>query len=72
MSWLNSLKVAILNNDTQKALNLIETLPNFDNIDDLICARELVGTLLESLKSEKAALAEQLHRVKQAKKFLED
>lgn len=72
MSWLNSLKVAILNNDTQKALNLIETLPNFDNIDDLICARELVGTLLESLKSEKAALSKQMQRIKQAKKFLED
>ncbi|MDE6885672.1 MAG: hypothetical protein K2P17_01325 [Helicobacteraceae bacterium] len=70
MTWLNSLKIAIVNKNTQKALYLIENLPNFDNIDDLICARELVAQLAKELENEKNTLKEAMQKIKQTKRFL--
>ncbi|RDU64729.1 hypothetical protein [Helicobacter sp. MIT 14-3879] len=72
MTWLNSLKIAIVNNNRQKALDLIENLPNFDNIDDLICAREIVYKLLNDLVQEKKTTSEHIYKLKQMKSFLED
>lgn len=70
MTWLNSLKIAIVNKNTQKALDLIENLPNFDNIDDLICARELVAQLAKELENEKNTLKEAMQKIKRTKRFL--
>lgn len=70
MTWLNSLKIAIVNKNTQKALDLIENLPNFDNIDDLICARELVAQLAKELENEKNTLKEAMQKIKRTKQFL--
>lgn len=72
MSWIDELKIAILNKDDKKVLNLIEDLPKFDNIEDLICARELVGEFIKQLQNDKDSLSKSMLKLKQTRFFLED
>lgn len=72
MSWLDELKVAILNKNNQKILDLIEDLPNFDNTTDLVCARALVGEFIASLEADKERTANAMRQIKQMRVFLED
>ncbi|RAX53175.1 hypothetical protein CCY99_06165 [Helicobacter sp. 16-1353] len=72
MSWIDELKIAILNKDDEKVLNLIEDLPKFDNIDDLICARELVGEFIKKLQKDRDSLSKSMIKLKQMRFFLED
>lgn len=69
--WLNELKVAIINKEDEKVLCLIEDLPKFDTIDDLICAREIVRDFIKKLQFEKDALHKGILKLKQTRVFLE-
>lgn len=71
-SWLNALKIALVNKQTDIALALLDNLPQFDSKDDLLCARALVEELLESLQREKSALSKQMEKLKQTKIFFDD
>ena len=68
-SWLNALKIALVNKNHQNALALLDNLPHFDSHDDLLCAKALVEELLQSLQHEKSTLSKQLEKLKQTKKF---
>lgn len=70
--WLNALKVAILNKNQAVALHLIENLPEFDDLKDLLCAKELVSQVLEWLMCEKTELAIKMEKLKQQKRFLNE
>lgn len=68
--WLDSLKIALLTNDTDKALSLIENLPDFKEFDDLLSARELLSQLIDLLESNKEKAAIQMNKIRAAKKFI--
>ena len=66
--WLNKLQIAIIEKDTDKLEELLETLPEFDNIEQMQKASYLLKAaqeLLFTLKDE-ASLS-----MKQIKKNLE-
>lgn len=69
-SWLNALKVAIINKNEISAMNLIENLPTFKNINDLQSARELVLQVGAWLECEKKELAIKMEKLKSQKRFL--
>ena len=71
-SWLDSLKIALVNKNYDSALNLLDKLPHFDKSDDLLCAKALVDELLESLQRDKSTLSTQMEKLKQTKRFLVD
>lgn len=72
MSWLDSLKVAILQKDAQRAFALIQTLPeSFDDIETMLQARELIAQVLDLLEEEKNHIRIQMLQIKAAKKFIE-
>lgn len=72
MSWLDSLKVAILQKDVQRAFALIQTLPeSFDDIETMLQARELIAQVLDLLEEEKNHIRIQMLQIKAAKKFIE-
>lgn len=69
MSWLDSLKVAILQKDAQRAFALIQTLPeSFDDIETMLQARELIAQVLDLLEEEKNHIRIQMLQIKAAKK----
>lgn len=68
--WLNSLKIAIINKNETQAMNLVENLPDFGNINDLQSARELILQVGAWLEAEKKALATKMEKLKSQKRFL--
>lgn len=69
--WLNDLKIAIINNDEINAINLLDNVPKFDNSNDLIIARSLVGEVIAMLQEAKNVITNDMTRIKQIKNFLE-
>lgn len=69
--WLNELKIAIVNNNDKKVFDLIEDLPNFDNIEDLICAKTIVQGFIKKLQDDRNKLSQEMLKLKQTKLFLE-
>lgn len=71
MIWIDELKIAMINKDDDKFLNLIDDLPNFDSTDDLICARVLIGEFIKQKEKEKKSLSATMQKLKKSKFFLE-
>lgn len=68
--WLNALKVALINKNEAQAMNLVENLPAFEDINDLQGARELILQVGAWLEAEKKALAIKMEKLKSQKRFL--
>ncbi len=71
-SWLDSLKIALVNKNYDSALDLLDKLPHFDKHNDLLCAKALVDELLTALQRDKSTLSTQMEKLKQTKRFLVD
>lgn len=73
MNWVDDLKIAIIEKNTQKAYELITNIPSyaFKNLEDLLIAQELISQTIEMLESDKENIQKQMLQIKMAKKFLE-
>ncbi|PAF54030.1 hypothetical protein BKH42_02895 [Helicobacter sp. 13S00482-2] len=72
MNWSDSLKIALLEENTQKAYELIINTPtHFKDMEELLTAQELISQTIEMLEKDKEDLKKQMLQVKMAKKFLE-
>lgn len=73
MTWHNQLKVAILNQDTQKAYELIVNVPThtLETMEDLLSAQELISQGIEMLEKDKRDIHKKMLQIKLAQKFLE-
>lgn len=73
MNWLNELKIAILNSDTDLAYKLIIDVPleKFSNLDDMLDAQALISQGIELLEKDKQEYQRQMLQIKLAQKFLE-
>jgi len=71
MSWVNLLKIAILNNDSALAIKLIEKLPSdFEGIEEMLEAKELLSQLIVILEAQQQDTKKQMLQIKAAKKFI--
>lgn len=73
MNWLDKLKIALLQNDTQRAYELVIDIPKdtFKDMDELLMAQELISQTIEMLQKDQENLKKQMLQIKMAKKFLE-
>lgn len=73
MNWLDSLKIALLENNTQRAYELVIDIPKdtFKDMDELLMAQELISQTIEMLERDQESLKKQMLQIKMAKKFLE-
>ena len=63
--WLNQLKIALIENDTDKIDKLLMNMPTFDNVDDIKSAQALLKEsliLLHILKDATASSMKQLQK----------
>ncbi len=68
--WLNDLKIAIIEKNTQRIDELVECMPMFDSLDDMKASAALLkeaNLLMFTLKDE---TAESLQKIKKTKDFL--
>lgn len=75
-TWIDELKIALLQKDSKKAFILTQGLPNFsliqdknDHLEALSSALELISQAIALLKDEQKSVSQNLKSIKQAKKF---
>lgn len=74
MNWLDSLKIALLQEDSQKAFALCSNLPKegFGSLDEMLQARELIAQTKELLIKEKEKVRIAMQQIRTAQKFLQN
>lgn len=74
MSWLDSLKIALLQGDTLRAFEISTNLPSegFDSFDEMLQARELIFQTTDLLRQEKERVRIAMQQIRIAQKFLQD
>lgn len=73
MNWLDSLKVALLQEDSQKAFEISTNLPSegFKDLEEMLQARELISQTTELLRQEKEKVRIAMQQIRTAQKFLQ-
>jgi archaellum component FlaC len=68
--WLNSLKIAIINNDLNKIKQYSKRdVPYFDSINEAKEALSLIKEAISILEKEKKIVAKKLNSLKQTQKY---
>jgi hypothetical protein len=68
--WLNKLKIAIVQKDTDALEELLETLPEFKDKDEMIEASYLLREALELLYKLKDETSHSMRQIKKNLEFL--
>lgn len=75
MNWVDELKIALLEGNTQKAFRLVEDCPLLEqgcaDLETLKTAQALIATTIQRLQEEQQALGVQMRQLKAAQRFLE-
>ncbi|BCZ19141.1 hypothetical protein NHP190012_07830 [Helicobacter sp. NHP19-012] len=75
MNWVDELKIALLENNLERASFLVETCPFLSepctDLEALQSAKTLIATTIERLQEQQRALSAQMRQLKAAQKFLE-
>ena len=69
-TWINNLKIAIIEKDIKHIANTIKKLPKFEDLDRAKEALSLIGLAIEIVESEKQKTLETMKKIKQTKEFL--
>ena len=74
MNWLDNLKIALLQEDSQRAFALCSNLPQegFASLDEMLQARELISQTKELLIREKEKVRIAMQQIRTAQKFLQN
>lgn len=74
MNWLDSLKIALLQEDSQRAFELSSNLPSegFRSLEEMLMAREMIAQTTELLKKEKERVRIAMQQIRTAQKFLQE
>ena len=71
MAWLNSIKIAIIEEDIEKIETLTKELPSFDSKQKAQEALALIGEAIKVVDSEKQKTLKTMKKIRQTKAFLE-
>ena len=69
--WLTSLKIAIIEKDTQKLADLMEDIPSLTKLEDIQQARYLLQQATELVSNLKDELAISMKKIEKNRLFLE-
>jgi len=69
LSWISELKIAIINSELDKIVELYESMPDFDDTEEMQEASALIKQAIESLQTECDTLEKSMNRYKVAKKY---
>lgn len=74
MNWIDSLKIALMLEDSQKAFELSTNLPSegFRSLEEMLMAREMIAQTTELLKKEKERVRIAMQQIRTAQKFLQE
>ncbi len=68
--WVRTFKIALLEEDADRLARLTDSMPSFDNIEEMQAALALLQEASKRFERKKASLAKEMLEVREAKKFL--
>ena len=69
MDWLNSLKVALVTKNEKQLIELVETMPIFDDLKDIETASYLLNQTQIYFQTQKDQLAQAITKTKKHMEF---
>ncbi|NOX14548.1 MAG: hypothetical protein GXP61_00640 [Epsilonproteobacteria bacterium] len=70
MSWINSLKIAIIEDDIKSISKLTNNLPNFTILDEAQEALSLIKVATDIVNKKREETLNTINKIKQTKNFL--
>ncbi len=70
MSWHNSFIAALAEEDERRMVELLDSLPPFENIEQMQSALELISEATKKFEIKKSELGRQMHEIENEKKFI--
>ncbi len=68
--WIKAFKVATIEGDENLLVHMMESMPLFEDIEDMRTALALIREATKQLENKKKSLAKEMLEIKEAKKFL--
>lgn len=70
MKWLETFKIALIEEDIKTIDTLLKEIPEFKKIEDMRTAYSLIGEAKKKFENEQKNIQIQMNKMQQAKKFL--
>ena len=70
MSWINDLKVAVIEEDIENITAITDSLPEFKDVNDAEEALNLVQEAIKIVKNKKEETLDIMNKIRQTKVFL--
>ena len=70
MSWINDLKIAVIEEDIDNITAITDSLPKFKDMNDAKEALTLIQEAIKIIKSKKEETLDIMNKIKQTKAFL--
>jgi len=70
MSWINDLKIAVIEEDIDNITSITDSLPKFQDMNDAKEALTLIQEAIKIIKSKKEETLDIMNKIKQTKAFL--
>ncbi len=69
--WLDELKIAVANDDTEAIAALADETPSkFDSLEEALQAQELLDAAINLIQKNKTELGKELEKLKNVKKYM--
>jgi len=70
MSWINDLKIAVIEEDIDNITSITDSLPKFKDMNDAKEALTLIQEAIKIVKNKKEETLDIMNKIKQTKAFL--
>lgn len=70
MSWINDLKVAVIEKDIENITAITDSLPEFKDVNDAEEALNLIQEAIKIVKNKKEETLDIMNKIRQTKVFL--
>ena len=70
MSWINDLKVAVIEEDIENITAITDSLPEFKDVNDAEEALNLIQEAIKIVKNKKEETLDIMNKIRQTKVFL--
>lgn len=71
-NWVDSFKLALIKEDDKTIGKLLEEVPNFEDVEDMKVASNLIAEAISTFTKKRQETLEQMDYIKKSRKFLED
>jgi hypothetical protein len=71
-NWVDSFKIALIKEDDKTIGELLEEIPEFDDVEDMKVASNLIEEAIATFTKKRQETLNQMDYIKKSKKFLEE